>query len=69
MTKQWRLPDGRILWVGKAFEAFMTFCSDPHAGGRHRFKSRKLPPRKTIEEAQADLDAWATKGRLVEAKP
>lgn len=66
--KQWKLPDGRTLWVGKAFDAWMTFCSDPHAGGRHRFKSKHLPPRATIEEAQADLDQWASKGKLVEAE-
>ena len=29
------------------------------SGGRHRVKSAALPPRKTRQEAQRDLDAYA----------
>lgn len=33
-------------------------------GGFHRVSSPALPVRKTLEEAQADLDAWAKKKGL-----
>jgi hypothetical protein len=64
--KRYRLPDGRILWVGHAFGRWMTMDSDPASPGRRRFKSKNLPDRALLEEAQADLDAWAKKGRLPE---
>jgi hypothetical protein len=70
ITKRYSLPDGRILWVGRGLgQSFMTFDSDPRAPGKHRFTSKNLPPRKSIDEAQRDLDQYATKGKLPEARP
>ena len=37
-------------------------------GGFHRVSSPALPVRKTLEEAQADLDAWAKKKGLEVAR-
>lgn len=38
-------------------------------GGYHRVNSPALPVRKTLEEAQADLDDWAAKKGLKEVEP
>jgi hypothetical protein len=66
--KMYQLPDGRVLWVGAGLggDVFMTFKSSTQAWGRHRFVSKNLPVRKSFDEAQADLDAFAAKGRLPE---
>jgi uncharacterized protein YndB with AHSA1/START domain len=64
--RRYQLPDGRTLWVAEGLGKWMTMDSTPTASGRHKFTSKALPARVTREEAQADLDAYAKKGRLQE---
>lgn len=58
--KQYKLPDGRILFAsaGLGQDVFMT-CTRRDSGGLQRYKSKSLPLRKSLQEAQADLDAYA----------
>lgn len=58
-NKRYKLPDGRILFAsaGLGQDVFMT-CTRRESGGLQRYKSKSLPLRKTLEEAQADLDAY-----------
>jgi hypothetical protein len=68
-NRMFKLPDGRILWVGAGIgnpPLFMTFDSDPAAGGRHRFVSPLLKPRKTRDQAQGDLELYARSKHLEE---
>ena len=63
--KQYRLMDGRVLFVGRGLgeKTFMTFVH--RAGGiAYWYISRMLPVCTTIDEAQADLDAYAKKKKL-----
>lgn len=46
---------------GLGDNAFMTFKGLPTDGARHRFVNKALPVRETIEEAEADLIAYALK--------
>lgn len=58
--RRYKLPDGRILFAsaGLGQDVFMT-CTRRKSGGLQRYKSKSLPLRSTLEEAQADLDAYA----------
>jgi hypothetical protein len=57
---KYKLPDGRILFAsaGLGQDVFMT-CTRRESGGLQRYKSKSLPLRKTLQEAQADLDTYA----------
>lgn len=65
--KRYLAKDGRTLWVGKGLgESWMTFDSDPEAIGKHKFTSPALKPRSTPEQAQKDLDKYASAKGLQE---
>ncbi len=56
-----------ILMVreGLGGDCFVTIRTNNGGFSGHRVKSSVLPPRKTFLEAQADLDAYAKKHKLV----
>ena len=63
----------RYHYNGKVIEARQGlgkyfFTGWRSEGGFHRVSSPALPVRETLEEAQADLDAWAKKKGLGVAK-
>lgn len=59
-------PDS-VLMVreGLGGDCFITIRTNNGGASGHRVKSSALPPRKTFLEAQADLDAYAKKKKLV----
>ncbi len=65
-TKYIRSDDGALVFVGqglgagKADSPWFTLYKRTPGLGSHRVKSKNLPVRETREEAQADLDAYAT---------
>lgn len=56
---------GRIIWVGQGMglesSTWFTLYSKPGRNSSHRLVSPDLPLRSTMEQAQADLDAYAAK--------
>ena len=56
---------GKVIEAGKGLgeRAFFTGWRSAR-GGFHRVVSKSLPVRETLEEAQADLDAWAQRKGL-----
>ena len=52
----------RIIMAGKGGDFFFTYWLED--GYIRQIRSPALPMRKTLEEAQADLDAWAKKKGL-----
>jgi hypothetical protein len=63
--RQYKLPDGRILFAsaGLGQDVFMA-CTRRESVGLQRYKSKSLPLRSTLQEAQADLDAYAKANNL-----
>lgn len=66
MGKQYVDEKGRLIFVraGLGGDTFMAMYQDVGkwgAFGAHRLVSKELPVRNTLEEAQADLDAYAEK--------
>ena len=62
---KWQRPDtGAIVEVlpGLGMDCWIVGTVSP-SGGRHRIKSRNLPPCSTAEEAQRNLDAYASRKR------
>lgn len=59
------LPDGRILFAsaGLGQDIFMS-CTRRESGSLQRYKSKSLPLRATLQEAQQDLDAYAKANKL-----
>lgn len=68
MSKAYQLPDQRVLFAGPGIggESYMAFWRKTGKPGSHRLVSKALPIRKSIEEAEADLAAFAAKHRLTE---
>ena len=64
--KTYKLSNGRPLWVGpgSAGEVFFTYTTGRSGHGEQRYITNALPPRKTLEEAQNDLDAYAREYNL-----
>ena len=63
--KRYKLPDGRIIFAsaGLGQDVFMS-CTRRESGSLQRFKSKSLPLRNSLQEAQADLDAYAKAKKL-----
>lgn len=63
MGKQYVDEKGRLIFVrgGDTFMAMYQDVGKWGAFGAHRLVSKELPVRNTLEEAQADLDAYAEK--------
>lgn len=60
---------GKIIEAGQGLGERTFFTGwRSNNGGFHRVVSKNLPVRETIEAAQADLDAFAKRKRLVAAK-
>lgn len=64
-SKRYKLPDGRILFVGAGFgqDIFMTYTRQEN-GAKQHYKSKSLPLRNTLQEAQQDLDQYAKAHKL-----
>lgn len=64
--KEWNHPDCTLMVrEGLGGDCFITIRTNNGGCTGHRVTSSKLPPRKTFLEAQADLDAYAKKKKLV----
>ena len=59
--------NGDLVLVRKGLGEVHIVCRGEH--GRRRVKSSLLPPTKTEEECQANLDAYAAKRKWVAWKP
>lgn len=67
VVKSQGLPD-RILSVEPGLgDQYIVCYRNDKTGGRHRFKSKELPPVKTRPLCQMNLDAYAKKHGLKEA--
>lgn len=56
---------GKIIEAGQGLGERTFFTGwRSESGGFHRVVSKSLPVREDIEEAQADLDAWAKRKGL-----
>ena len=54
----------KILEAGQGLGEYYFTGWRSENGGFHRVSSPALPVRRTLEEARADLDAWAKKKKL-----
>lgn len=62
MPKEYYDDNGALVFVSSGIsggDKWMTVRQKKPTSGTHRIKSPKLPLRKTQEEAQQDLDAYA----------
>ena len=67
--KRYHYKVGKIIETGPGLgERYFFTRWQTESGGYHRVNSPDLPVRKTLEEAQADLDAWAAKKGLREVE-
>lgn len=62
---QYELPDGRVVFAsaGLGQDVFMSFTRR-ESGGLQRYISKALPVRKSLNEAQKDLDSYAKTKKL-----
>lgn len=60
--------NGKVIEAHQGLGKYFFTCWRSSDGGLHRVSSPALPVRKTLEEAQADLYAWAKKKGLEVAK-
>ena len=60
-------PD-RILFVGRGLGDVYIVCYLNPKGRRRRFRSKFLPPVKTAEECQENLDDYAAKNGLAQER-
>lgn len=61
--------DARVLFVSQDWldGLYRTFWQTAN-GSLYRVRSKDLPPRETMEAAQADLDEYARKNRFPEVE-